>query len=171
MKPAVHASKMSRTVAMVLCFMGPLLFGVTGCSVSEWIEVNCPEEHFATRLPRDPASTYRHYGSRYESGYRASEAALRSLIAGPSPSDTLTMIAVDFTRYLTGERSAVQMQLQKTVARLQENPCDDEAHKRFQYLIEYVNFNGNYLHKIAVACRDTSSNLRMMLEEYRREKN
>jgi hypothetical protein len=155
----------------MLCLAVLTLSVFAGCSVSEWIEVNCPEEHFATRLPRDPASTYRHYGSRYESGYHASETALTSLIARLSPADTLKVIATDFKRYLAGERSAVQMQLQTTVARLQENPCDNDARKRFQYLIEYVNFNGNYLQKIAASCRDTSSNLRMMLEDYRREKN
>jgi hypothetical protein len=142
-----------------------------GCSVSEWIEVNCPEEKISTRLPRDPGTTYRHYGSMYESGYRASDAALESLIPGLPHADTLKMIATDFKRYLGVERSAVQTQLQTTVARLQENPCDDNARKRFQYLIQYVNFNGNYLHKVAAACKDTSANLRIMFEEYRKEKN
>jgi hypothetical protein len=149
-----------------------LCFSVfVGCSASEWIEVNCPEEQVATRLPRDPATTYRHYGSMYESGYRTSEAALESLIPRLSPLDTLTVIAIDFKRYLGVERSAVQTQLQTVVTRLQENPCDDDARKRFQYLVQYVNFNGNYLNKIVAACKDSSPNLRTMLEEYRREKN
>jgi hypothetical protein len=144
--------------------------GIVGCSVSEWVEVNCSAEKVSTRLPRDPATTYRHYGSMYETGYRASESALESLIPSLSPLDTLTMIVTDFKRYLGEERSAVQTQLLTTVTRLQANPCDDDARKRFQYLIQYVNFNGNYLHKIATACKDTSANLRTMLEEYQREK-
>ncbi len=154
---------------MLFSTLGMCVF--VGCGVSEWVEVNCPEEKISTRLPRDPATTYRHYASMYESGYRASEAALGSLIPGLPQSDTLKMIATDFRRYLSVERSAVQTQLQTTVARLQENPCDDDARKRFQYLVQYVNFNGNYLNKIAAACKDSSPNLRTMLEEYRREKN
>jgi hypothetical protein len=145
--------------------------GIVGCSVSEWIEVKCPEERTATRLPRDPASTYHHYGSMYESGYRATEAALESLIPKLSPNDTLKIVAGDFKRYLVGERSAVQTQLEKAVAGLQDNPCNDEARQKFQFLIQYVNFNGNYLRKIATACKETSANLGTMLEEYRREKN
>lgn len=81
------------------------------------------------------------------------------------------MFATQFRRYLDGERSAVQTQLQAAVARLQANPCDDDARKRFQYLVEYVNFNGNYLHKIAAACRDSTADLKAMLKEYRRERN
>ena len=99
-----------------------------------------------------------------------SEAALELLIPRLLPDDTLKIVATDFVRYLGGERSAVQMQLEKTVARLQTNPCDDEARKKFQFLIQYVNFNGSYLHKITTACKDTSANLRTMLEEYRRER-
>ncbi len=144
--------------------------GIVGCSVSEWMEVKCPEEHTATRIPRDAASTYHHYGSMYESGYRATEAALESLIPKLSPNDTLKIIAGDFKRYLVGEHSAVQTQLEMTVAELQDNPCNDEARQKFQFLIQYVNFNGNYLKRIASACRDTSSNLKIMLEEYRRER-
>ena len=144
--------------------------GIVGCSASEWIELKCPEEHIATRVPRDPASTYHHYGSMYESGYNASETALASLIPDLPPNDTLKIVAVDFKRYLIGERAAVQTQLEKAVANLQTNPCDEEARKKFQFLIQYVNFNGNYLKRIASACRDTSSNLRTMLEEYRRER-
>lgn len=166
-----RSSSHSTYAWVMLCFAVLTLSVFAGCSVSEWIEVNCPEEHFATRLPRDASTTYRHYGSRYESGYHACEASLTSLIARLSPADTLKLIAFDFNRYLAGERSAVQTQLQTAVARLQENPCDDDAHKRFQYLVEYVNFNGNYLHKIAAACNDTSVHVAGMLQEYRREKN
>jgi hypothetical protein len=149
----------------------PWMCIIIGCSTSEWIEVNCPEEHVSTRLPRDPATTYRHYGTRYESGYRACESAFDSLIPSLRQTDTLKLIATNFREYLGGERSAVRTQFQSSVARLQDNPCDEEARKRFQYLIQYVNFNGHYLHKIAVACKDSSSNLRTLLEEYRHEKN
>jgi len=144
--------------------------GMVGCSVSEWIEVKCPEQHTATRIPRDAASTYHYYGSMYESGYRATEAALESMIPKLPTNDTLKIVASDFKRYLVGEHSAVQMQLEKAVAGLQDNPCDDEARTNFQFLIQYVNFNGNYLKRIASACNDTSSNLRTMLGEYRRER-
>ena len=144
---------------------------LVGCSVSEWVEVNCPEEHVSTRLPRDPSSTYRHYAQIYESGYRACEEALNSIAPGISSADTMKMIAVDFKHYLATERAAVQTQLETSVSRLLQNPCDNDARTRFQYLIQYVNFNGNYLHKIAAACNDTSTILRTMLEEYRREKN
>ena len=112
----------------VLCF--------AGCSTSEWVNVNCPEEHVATRLPRDPASTYRHFASMYESGFRAAENALESLIPGLASTDTLRFVAVDFTHFLFGERSAVQAQMDRAVARLQENPCDDKARGSFQYLIQ-----------------------------------
>ncbi len=156
---------------MAFLFLEALcISGIVGCIGNEWIEVRCPEEHTAIRLPRDPTSTYRHYGSIYESGYRASEAALNLLIPGLSPGDTLKIVTADFVRYLAGERSAVQVQLEQSVARLQTNPCDDEARKRFQFLIQYVNFNGNYLHRIASACKDTSAILRSMLEEYRQER-
>lgn len=144
---------------------------LAGCSTSEWVEVNCPEKHIATRLPRDPTATYRHYASMYESGYRAAESALASLILGLSSTDTLKFVAEDFRHYLTGERSTVQVQLERAVARLQENPCDDKARGTFQFLIQYVNFNGNYLRTIASACKDSSSNLRSMLEDYRRVRN
>jgi hypothetical protein len=142
-----------------------------GCSTSEYIEVNCPKERTATRLPRDPASTYRHYGSMYEPGYRATEKALETLISRLPSTDTLKVIAADFRQYLNRERSAVQARLEHAVASLQANPCDDKARGDFQFLIQYVNFNGNYLHNIASACRDTSANLRNMLEDYRRERN
>ncbi len=144
---------------------------ILGCSGSEWIEVTCPEQHVSTRLPRDPATTYRHYGTRYESGYRACMHALDFLIPNLRQRDTLKPIAVNFRKYLSGERSAVQTQLQSTVARLQDNPCDEESRTRFQYLVQYVNFNGNFLHKISSACKDTTADLRTMLEEYRRERN
>jgi hypothetical protein len=171
MQAIAHSSRLTTTALVMVCVTLLFLSAFVGCNTGEWMEVRCPDEHYATRLPRDPSSTYRHYGSMYESGYRASEGALNSLIARLSPADTLKLIATDFNRYLAGERSAVQTQLQKAVSLLQENPCDNDARKRFQYLIEYINFNGNYLHKIPAACMDTSSNLRMMLEEYRREKN
>jgi hypothetical protein len=144
---------------------------LVGCTVGEWIEVKCPEEQVATRLPRDPSTTYGHYGTRYESGYRACERGLNSLVPNLRQTDTLKLIAANFREYLAGERSAVQTQFQTTVARLQDNPCDNEARKRFQYLIQYVNFNGNYLHKIAAACKDTTADVMKMFEEYRQEKN
>jgi len=104
----------------------------------------------------------------YESGYRATQTALDSLIPRLARTDTLRTIAVDFGRYLVGERTAVQVQMERTVASLQDNPCDSSARERFQYLIQYVNFNGSYLHKIASSCKDTSADLRTTLTGYRR---
>jgi len=156
--------------ALSACYILSLL-AVVGCGTTEWMEVKCPEEHVATRIPRDPASTYRHYGSVYESGYRATQRALDALIPMLSAGDSLRSIATDFKNYLVGERAAVEAQMEQTVSRLEENPCDTEARTRFQYLIEYVNFNGSYLHKIPAACKDSSANLKMVLEDYRRERN
>ena len=154
-----------------LVFLLVCLSGFVGCSPSTYIEVTCPGEHVATRLPRDPASTYGHYARMYESGYRAAQSCLGSLTNRFSPSDTLLHEAGDFTKYLTGERSAVEARMEQAVARLQADPCDDKARADFQFLIQYVNFNGSYLHRIAAACRDSSANLRTMLEDYRRERN
>lgn len=147
------------------------LFFLNGCSTGEWIEVTCESGHVATRLPRDPSSTYRHYGTRYESGYKAAESALGSLLPNVDATDTLKTIASDFRTYLTGERAAVEHQMEEAVAKLQSDPCDENARTKFQFLIQYVNFNGNYLHKIAAACQDSSANLTNMLEDYRRERN
>jgi hypothetical protein len=158
------------TSVPVILLTAILLFFV-GCSGGEWIEVRCPEEHTATRLPRDPATTYRHYGTRYESGFRACEISFDSLITTLRRTDTLKLIATNFRRYLDGERAAVQTQFQSAVTRLEDDPCDNEARKKFQYLVQYVNFNGNFLHKIAAACKDSTMDLMTMLEEYRRERN
>lgn len=154
-----------RTIVLMLC-----VYCIPACSTSEWVEVKCADAQYATRLPRDPASSYRHYGSMYESGYDASEVALDRLIPRLSQSDTLRIIASDFKRYLVTERAAVQSQLEKAVVALQDNPCDKDARKNFQFLIEYINFNGRYLHRIPKACKDTSLDLGSMLMEYRRER-
>ncbi len=147
-----------------------LASSLTGCSTSEWIEVKCPDQNYATRLPRDASSAYRHYGTMYESGYRAGESALRELFPTIPPTDTLRIVVENFRHYLTGERAAVEFQTNQAVKQLQSDPCDEKARKKFQFLIEYINFNGRYLHSIAAACKDTSSELKKMLIEYREER-
>ncbi len=106
----------------------------------------------------------------YETGYTASESALKQLLPKIPRTDTLRIIAENFTRYLVGEREAVQYQTYQAVEQLQSNPCDEKARKKFQFLVEYINFNGRYLHKIAAACKDSSEVLKRMLTEYREER-
>jgi hypothetical protein len=106
----------------------------------------------------------------YETGYTASESALKELLPRISRRDTLKTMIEDFTRYLVGEHEAVEYQTNQAVEQLQSDPCDEKARKKFQFLIEYINFNGRYLHKIAAACKDTSAELRTMLIEYREER-
>ncbi len=152
-----------------IAFVLPSLI-FAGCSTSEWIEVRCPDQNYATRLPRDANSAYRHYGTMYETGYKASESALRELLPRISHGDTTRILIEEFTHYLVGERTAVEHQTNEVVEQLQSDPCDEKARKKFQFLVEYINFNGRYLHKIAAACKDTSSELRTMLVEYRAER-
>ena len=106
----------------------------------------------------------------YESGFTASESALDVLLPKIVPADTLRMVVQDFKRYLVSEHNAVQAQLEGAVIALQTNPCDKDARKKFQFLVQYVNFNGRYLHRIASACKDTSADVKDLLLDYRKER-
>ncbi len=141
----------------------------TNCSTSQWVTVRCSEDGVRTRVPGKSSSSFRLYGARYESGYRSSQAALASLISNHSTSDSLRDVLKEFRTYLGNERKAIEIQLQKSVARIQKNPCDSLLRKSFHFLLENVDMNARRLKTIAAACKDTSMDLGGMLKEYRRD--
>lgn len=139
------------------------------CSPGQWITVNCPEEGVTVRVPRKVSASYGTYGRRYESEYRGTVKALGLLVSGNAVSDSLREAVTQFRQYVDRERSAIQTQLRKMVARLQKAPCEKENRKAFQLLLETVNLNAKQLHKIAAACSNTKVDVKIMLEEYQRD--
>jgi hypothetical protein len=159
---------MSRTTAVVLLLVVCTIIPINR-STSQWIIVRCSEDGTTMRIPKDPSSSYRLYGSRYEASYRSSLKALRAAISKRSATDSLRGILVEFRKYLGKERSAIETQLRKLVTRIQKNPCDSTIRKVFHFLLENIDINARRLEKIAVACRDTSVDLRVLVHDYRRD--
>ncbi|HTP13913.1 MAG TPA: hypothetical protein VMM37_09785 [Bacteroidota bacterium] len=141
----------------------------TNDSLGQWVNVRCSEDGVSTRVPREPSSSYRLYGAHYESEYRSSQKALGSLMAKHATSDSLRDVLKEFRAYLGNERKAIETQLQKSVTRIQKNPCDSLLRRSFHFLLENVDINARRLNKISVACGDTSIDLGGLLREYLRD--
>jgi hypothetical protein len=141
----------------------------TNRSSSQWIIVRCSEDGTSIKTPKDPSSSYRLYGSRYDASYRSSLKALHAAISKRSATDSLKEALIEFRKYLSKERNAIETQLRKSVTRIQKNPCDSTIRKTFHFLLENIGINARRLDKIAAACRDTSVGLGALVHDYRRD--
>ena len=159
---------MPRT-AIVISLLAVCTIVHTNCSTSQWMVVRCPEDGVSIKTPRNPSAAYRLYGARYEASYGSSLKELRGLIGKRTTSDSLKDSLKEFRTYLGKERAAIEAQLRKSVTRVQKNPCDSTMRKSFQFLLENVNINARRLSRIAAACRDATSDLGVLVHEYRRD--